>query len=104
MATITPSNATPVHGNPINFTVAAAPNNTATGYNTANYPASPQVTYLIRGRATGHDDLFSEVFSTNPDGSHVWPSVVIPAAATWTCTLRNAVTDTQIATTTVTAS
>ncbi len=103
MATITASDSTPAAlTDAINLTVDA-PANTATGYDTDEYPASPQVTYYISIEKTGEDSLVSEVFSTNYDESHTWSSVIIPAAGAWTAHLRNAETDASAANTTVTA-
>lgn len=82
----------------VNVTATAA--NTSVGYNASNYPASPQVTYRVRCRATGQPDLFSEFFSTGGDQAHTWPSVIFPAAGSWTVTLRDSA-DNQIATTSV---
>ncbi len=104
MATITASDSTPAAlTDAINLTVDA-PANTATGYDTDEYPQSPQITYYISLEATGEDDLVSEVFSTNYDEAHVWPSVILPAAGTWTAHLRLTSDDSSVANTTVTAS
>jgi hypothetical protein len=105
MATISASDAAPeAVVQAINISVDAAPANTATGYDTDNYPASPQVTYYISVEATGEDTLLSEVFSTNEDGTHTWSGVIIPAAGSWTAHLRNAVSDASVANTAITAS
>ena len=106
MATIT---ADPVSGNitavvtAVNISCDDADANTATGYDTDNYPASPALVYHFRARKSGADDLISEQFSTNSDGVFMWPSVIFPSAGTWAVSLRDAA-DAQIATTNVTVS
>ena len=100
--TVSPTSGTAVK-TVFKVTATATPANTSTGYNTANYPASPQVTYRFRARLAGQSDLFSEVFSTGGDQAHTWPNVIFPAAGSWTVTLRDSA-DTQIATTSVTIS
>lgn len=103
MTTIAADPTAPVHGNPCNITVTSQAANTATGYNTSNYPASPAIVARFRARLAGQTDLFSEYFSTNADQTHVWESVIFPAAGTWTVTLRDS-SDTQLGTASVTVS
>ena len=79
-----------------------ADSNTSTGYDTDNYPASPQVVYRFRARKTGSDDLLSEPFSTNSSGAHQWNGIAFPSAGSWTVTLRNTDGDSQVATLAVT--
>jgi hypothetical protein len=86
----------------VNISCDDADANTATGYDTDNYPASPAVNYVLQASATGEDSLTSEVFSTNSDGVHMWPSVLFPAAGTWTIDLIDTSDDSVAATTSVT--
>lgn len=104
--TITPSTATPVaEKTAINLTVAGAPANTATGYNTANYPASPAIKYYISINKSGTNSLVSNVFTPDSvNGAYVWPSVTIPAAGTWTAQLRRVSDNVSVANATITAS
>ena len=107
MSTLTASSTTPSAGKTaINFTVAGAPANTATGYNTANYPASPAIKYYISVEKTGATSLRSEVFTPDAvNGAHVWPAVVIPSSGSWTGYLRLVSDDSSVANTgTITAS
>ena len=105
MATVTASNDEPVAlTDAINITAAEAEPNTTTGYDTDNYPASPQVLYYFTVEADGEDTLTSEVFSTSFAEAHTWPSVIIPAAGTWTAHLRLVEDDSSVANTTITAS
>jgi hypothetical protein len=99
------SDDTPVHASqPINITVTGAASNTATGYNTNNYPASPELRYYFSIEKSGSDSLRSEIFSVGSDGTHTWPSVIIPSAGVWTARLRKASDDSSAATATITAS
>ena len=82
-------------------TCTGADNNTATGYSTANYPESPQVTYYFKWAKSGQDSLKSPVFSTNPGGTAEWNGVILPTAGTYTLTLNKAADDTVAATASV---
>lgn len=106
MATITASDQTPVAGvDGVNFTTADAPANTSTGYDTDDYPASPAILYYISVEATGFDSLVSERFVPDAtNGEFVWPSVVIPAAGSWTAHLRLDDDDSSVANVSITAS
>ncbi len=106
MATeITANDLTPAVGDAINISVSGAPANTATGYSTSVYPHSPAIEYYISLNHIGLDSLTSTVFTPDSvDGAYVWPSVVIPAAGTWTAQLRLAATNVSVANATITAS
>jgi hypothetical protein len=105
MTTIATSDATPSVGDAINLTTAAAPANTIVGYSTANRPASPAILYYISLEAAGEDALVSPRFTPDSvDGAYTWPSVVIPAAGTWTAHLRLDATDASQANVVITAS
>lgn len=94
---------TPTSGNitavvtAVRVTCADVPNNTDTGYDPDNYPASPQVTYYFEFSKAGEDSLRSPVFSTNPDGSAEWNDVLIPAAGTWSLDVRKTSDDSSVA-------
>lgn len=68
----------------------------------ANAADGTEVTYRIRARKTGTDDLISHKFAPNFDGKHQWDDVTFPAAGAWTVTLRKASDDSQVATAAVT--
>jgi len=106
VATITASNDTPVSVvDAINLIVDGAPANTLTGYDADSYPASPAITYYISIEASGEDSLVSPVFTPSAEaGAHVWPSVIIPAAGTWTAHLRLVEDDSSVANDAITAS
>lgn len=71
--------------------------NTATGYDTDNYPSEPAVVAFFQLSASGQDDLVSPPFSTNADGKGAWPgSVIFPAAGSWTLDLLNAADGTTV--------
>lgn len=106
MTAIAASDATPVAGkDAINLSVSAAPANTATGYNTANYPASPAIVYYISVEKSGQTSLVSERFTPDAVGGvFVWPSVVVPSTGSWTAHLRLDATDASVANVAITAS
>lgn len=75
--------------------------NTATGYDTDNYPASPAVVYYFSAELTGEDDLVSQRFS--PNGGHgYWDGVIFPAAGSWTVHVRKDEDDSSVANASVT--
>ena len=106
MSTITASSTTPTAGKTaINLTVGAAPANTATGYNTSNYPASPAILYYISIEKSGSTSLVSPRFTPDAvNGAYVWPAVVIPSAGTWSAVLRLHSDNSSVASTSITAS
>ena len=67
----------------------------------ANAADGTEITYRIRARKTGSDDLISHKFAPSQAEKHQWDDVTFPAAGTWTVTLRNATTDAEIATASV---
>ncbi len=85
-----------------NITCSAVDSNTLTGYDADNYPSSPAIEGFFRLSATGQDDLVSPVFSTNAAGVAEWPSVIFPAAGSWTLDLVDTADDSVIATAAVT--
>lgn len=62
-----------------------------------------EITYRIRARLAGEDDLISHSFSPSSDGKHQWDGLIFPAAGSWTVTLRDS-SDAQIASASVTVS
>lgn len=85
-----------------NLSVAGATSNTLTGYNSGNYPASPQVTYYLQGEATGQDHLRSPVFAVDSNGAFTWYDVIFPAAGSWTVHCRKVSDDSSVANTVLT--
>jgi|SRR5882672_1595351 len=71
------------------ITVTGGSANTATGYNTSNYPASPAIVYYFSIEKAGSDSLVSPRFTVSSDGKAEWHSVIIPSAGTWSLVLRN---------------
>lgn len=105
MTALATSDSTPSVGDAINLTTSDAPANTATGYDTDNYPASPAILYYISLEKTGSDSLVSPRFTPDSvDGEYIWPSVVIPSAGSWTAYLRLDATDASVADVAITAS
>jgi hypothetical protein len=87
-----------------NISCTEEPNNDTSDFDADNYPTEPEIVYRFRARLAGQNDLLSNPFSTNPDGTAEWPSVLFPAAGSWTLTLRDTADDSQVATTTVVVS
>lgn len=105
MAAVVPSDSTPVAKTQvINIAATGADDNTLTGYDPDEYPSSPAVNYYFSIEKSGADSLVSEVFTTNSDGTHTWPSVIIPSAGSWTAHLRKASDDSSVASAAITAS
>jgi hypothetical protein len=109
MAAVVPSDSTPVHASqPINIAITGADSNTTTGYDPdadpIDYPTEPAVNYYISIEKSGQTSLVSEVFSTNFDKVHTWPSVIIPASGTWTAHLRKESDDSSVANASIVAS
>ena len=78
------------------ITVAAAPDNTLTGYdgtilNTPTgqkqYPASPAEPYYIAFVLGGVEKGRSYIFTPSADGDHVFNNYMFPAGGTWTLNL-----------------
>lgn len=88
----------------VNITCDEAPESTSTGYDPDIYPSSPAVLYYFKASKSGSDDLISEIFATNDDGTHTWPSVIFPAAGSWTVDLVDSADDSVAASTSVTVS
>lgn len=57
------------------------------------------ITYYIRGRCTGVDDLISPRFQ---GPGYVWDDVIFPAEGSWVVTVRKDSDDSQVATHSVT--
>jgi len=86
----------------VHISSTALPANTATGYNTSNYPASPAVTYYFSAELTGQDSAHSQVFT--PDGGKgQWEGWTPPAAGTWTIHIRKTSDNSSVANTTLVA-
>lgn len=98
--TPTPASGSITHGiDAVNIAIAGAPANDTSAYGTAVYPTEPAITYIIRARLAGQDDLVSEVFTpAAAGGTYTWLDLIFPAAGTWTVTLRKTSNDSQSAT------
>ncbi len=99
MATVTERHGgTPItHGvTAVHFSTTALAPNTSTGYDTDNYPASPEVTYYLQAELSGQDDLRSQVAAPN-GGKIYWEGVVFPAAGTWAVHARKVSDDSSVA-------
>lgn len=86
------------------LSVSGASSNTLTGYNSSNYPASPQVTYYLSAEKTGSNSLRSPVFAVSSAGAFEWPDVIFPSAGAWTLHLRKVSDDSSVANTALTVS
>ena len=103
--TVTPASGSITHAVTVcDVACTVVPNNTNTGYNANNYPASPQVTYYFKFSRSGVDALKSPVFSTNPDGKAEWHDVIVPSAGSWTLGVYKTSDDTSVVTAAVTVS
>lgn len=71
------------------ITCSAVPSNTATGYSTAVYPQSPQITYTFQLSKAGSTTMFSPVLSTSAGQIAAWDTVIFPSAGTWTLNLKD---------------
>lgn len=67
----------------------------------SNAANGTEITYRIRARQTGVDDLISHAFSPSFDGKHQWDNVIFPTDGTWTVTLRKSSDDSEVATASV---
>lgn len=96
---------TPTSGNivskktAVNVQVTGATANTTTGYNSSNYPSSPEVRYYIKASLAGQNDLKSYQFAVDSSGTHLYQDLIFPAAGTWTVTVNKASDDSVAATT-----
>lgn len=88
----------------VNVSVTGAASNTATGYDSAKYPASPQVAYYFKAALAGQDSLKSYPLAVDSAGAHTFPSVIFPAAGSWTVTINRVSDDGVAATDTVVVS
>lgn len=86
----------------VRITVTGAPVNTATGYNTSHYPASPAVTYYLAFEKGGTELGRSYVFGPDSDGIHVFNNYIFPSSGAWTVRLRKAADDSSVTTTALT--
>jgi hypothetical protein len=82
-------------------TCSAVASNTATGYSTANYPASPQVTYYFKASKSGSNDLKGPVLSTSAAQIAEWDNLIFPSAGTWTVGIYKTSDDSSVATASV---
>jgi hypothetical protein len=91
-------------GTACRVSVSGADTNDASTFNADHHPAADPYSYFLRFRLAGVDDKRSYVFNVSADGTHTFNNFIFDAAGTWTVTLRNAATDAQVATASVTVS
>lgn len=82
--------------------VEEADQNTDTGYDADNYPASPEMRYYLTFELGGDILGKSYVFGTNDDGTHEFNNYVFPEDGSWTVRLNDASDDSSVATQAVT--
>jgi len=82
--------------------VEEADQNTDTGYDTDNYPASPEIRYYLTFELGGDEIGRSYVFGTNDEGTHEFNNYVFPEDGSWTVRLNDAADDSSVATESVT--
>lgn len=105
---------TPASGSVIATTTACrvtctgVPANDASAYaaptDAYDYPTEPAILYYFRFAKSGADSLISPVFTPASDGTAEWNDVIVPAAGTWTLTIRKDADDSQVATASVVVS
>lgn len=82
--------------------VDEAAQNTDTGYDEDNYPASPEMLYYLTFELGGDELGRSYIFGTNDEGTHEFYNYVFPEDGSWTVRLNNASDDSSVATASVT--
>ena len=87
----------------VNISATSLTANDDSAYDADLYPASPAVVYYFKCSLAGQDDLISERFSPN-GGTHQWPSILFPAAGSWTVGVYADADDSTIASASVTVS
>ena len=103
--TFTPASGSIVSvGTVVRVNVIGADTNDASTYNATHTPTEDPYSYFLRFRKSGVDDKKSYVFNVSADGTHEFNSFIFDSAGSWTVTLRNAATDAQVATASVTVS
>jgi hypothetical protein len=91
-------------GTAVRVTVSDADTNDASTYDDEAYPAETPYGYVLRFRLAGVDDKVSYKFNVSADGEHIFNNFIFDEAGSWTVTLRNAATDAEVATASVTVS
>ena len=82
-------------------TVASAPANDTSAFDSTKYPTEPAITYYLAFTLGGVEYGRSYVFGPN-GGAHVFNNYIFPAAGAWTVTLHRASNDASEATLAVT--
>jgi hypothetical protein len=82
--------------------VTEADQNTDTGYDADNYPASPEMLYYLTFELGGDEQGRSYIFGTNDEGTHEFYNYVFPEDGSWTVRLNDASDDSSVATASVT--
>lgn len=77
-------------------TVDEADQNTTTGYDTDEYPTSPEMRYYLTFEEGGEEWGRSYVFGVNEEGGHEFNNYVFPHAGTWEVHLRDNADDSSV--------
>lgn len=102
---ITPSSGIKAAKTVCRVNVTGADLNDASSYDAALYPSEPAIKYYLMFDApAGVDDKKSQIFSPSPDGKFEFNSFIFDAAGTWTVRLKNASSNADVATLSVTVS
>lgn len=78
------------------ITCSDEPSNDSASFDASEYPTEPAIVYKFVASLAGQDDLVSNTFSTNPSGTAEWPSVLFPAAGTWSVALKDTSDDSTV--------
>lgn len=101
---VTPSSDVEAGSTVCKVAVSGGVENTLTGYDVEEYPASPEVRYYLTFELAGDELGRSYVFGVNADGEHEFNNYVFPEAGSWTVRLSNAADDSSVQSTSVTVS
>lgn len=84
--------------------VEGADQNDISGYDTDEYPTSPELRYYLTFEEGGDEWGRSYVFGVNEDGDHEFNNYIFPHAGSWTVRLSDASDDSSVQTQSVTVS
>lgn len=86
----------------VRVSVTGADNNDSGTEDLTKYPIDPEIRYYLLFDNPDGDDGKSYVFSVSEAGKHEFNNYVFPNAGSWVVRLRNAATDADVATASVT--
>lgn len=107
MATVT---TTPASGSITSLTTAvlvhvdSATQNDDTAYDSALYPASPEIRYYLTFEKGGSELGRSYVFAVDENGDHDFMNYIFPSSGSWSVHLRKVSDDSSVANASVTVS